>query len=544
MSRLPRSPSPRLGAITVASLALAACVLALAVPTAGASELSEGRLVPYIIGGQEASTAQFPWQVYVQSVFVENGQLIVGSCGGSILSPTEILTAAHCTDAEGTTIKRPASEFAVVAGDSNLNERPLPATAQERSVASIRTHPYYTPLPDIKDDAAVLTLTEPLTLSPEKDAQAIGLAGATPPGGTAMTVSGYGKQEGAEGAAPNGKLYSTTLTAISSDACRNAVGEFNSAVLLCAAGPSSATCQGDSGGPLVEGSPAVEVGLVDIGGQGCPVNSPDGFTNVTAPEVRAFIEGSETPPVAARPTSPPAIKWLGAAPVDFSTLTCEPGAWNGSPSFTYTFQAENASAQALQSGPSNVFSPPSALVGVPVVCIVQASNPGGVTTYRSGTTPPVALDTAPPSAAITALKCSGQACALSITASDPNALALTLQATGTYTATVKCPKKKTQKKKKKGKKPAKAPVCHAPRTVKMSLRAIAPGAYQATVSHLPYGKPITFTVAVADVAGLRPAKAPARSTVLHPPPRKTKGKSNQGKKNSGGGVGPIGLSSG
>ena len=145
------------------------------------------------------------------------------------------------------------------------------------------------------------------------------------------------------------------------------MGEFNSAVLLCAAGPSSATCQGDSGGPLVEGSPAVEVGLVDIGAQGLPGRTrPTCFTNVAAPEVRGVHRRQRNPSrrraaelrtcdqVASEPR-----RWTSAR------VTCEPGAWSGSPSFTYTFEAENASAQVLQSGPSNVFAPPSAARGGP-----------------------------------------------------------------------------------------------------------------------------------------------------------------------------------
>ena len=67
---------------------------------------------------------------------------------------------------------------------------------------------------------------------------------------------------------------------------------------------------------------------------------------------------------------------------------------------TYNFQVDNASQQLLQSGPGNVSIPRAACVGPPIVCIVQASNPGGVSTLRSGTTPPLAPDTAPPSASI------------------------------------------------------------------------------------------------------------------------------------------------
>jgi len=525
-------------------LALALCAFSLSPSPAGAAA-APAPLVPYIVGGQEASMAQFPWQVFL----LREGEGSAAACGGSIISPTKILTAAHCVDHEGSTATYPAADFLVVSGDSNVEAATLPPTAQLKLVASVRAHPYYTPLPAtpggsavVKDDVAVLTLTTPLTLSPEEDAQAIGLAGADPAAGTPLTVSGYGKEEGAESAAPNGKLYSTTLAAMSAEACAKELGPVNSAVLLCAVSSNSSTCQGDSGGPLVDGSPSLEVGIVDIGGKNCPVGGTGGFTNVAAPEVRVFIEGSETPPFAARPTASPELKWAGAAPVDFGTLTCEPGAWNGSPALTYTFQAETVAEQVLQSGPSNVFSVPSALVGVPIGCIVQASNPGGVTTDGAGPSPPVASDTAAPSAAITAVKCSGQACTLSITASDPNAVALTLQATGSYTATVKCPKKKS--KAKKAKKAAKAAVCHAEKTVKLALKALAPGAYQATVSHLPYGKRITFTVAVTNAAGLRPVKTPVSATILHLPPKNKKGKHNGGGGSGGGGVGPIGLSSG
>ena len=167
-------------------------------------------------------------------------------------------------------------------------------------------------------------------------------------------------------------------------------------MLLCAISSSSSTCRGDSGGPLTEGSPAVQVGVVDFGLQGCPANRPDGFTNVAAPEVRAFIEGNESPPVAARPAVPPLIRSVGAGPVDFSPLTCEPGAWSGSPSFSYTFQVEDASLRVLQSGPSNVYVPPSNLIDLPLVCIVQAANSGGVSTYRSATSPPIRGRYGPP----------------------------------------------------------------------------------------------------------------------------------------------------
>ncbi len=485
-----------------------------------------GQLVPQIVGGQKASIEQFPWQVYVEGgPFEEDGKVFTTSCGGSILSPTQILTAAHCTDVEGTTTPEPAGKYAILAGDS-FDDLPS-ATMQIIGVESIRRDPLYKTSPT-SDDVAILTLTKALELSPEKHAQAISLVptGATPAPGTTLSISGYGKEVGAESEQPNGEFFSTTLTTISSDACREAVS-VNSAVLLCAVSPTSSTCQGDSGGPLTEGnSPAVQVGIVDFGAKECPVGVPDVFTNVAAPEIRAFIEGSESPPVAARPTSPPVLEPAGVAPVDFGPLTCEPGSWNGSPTFSYTIQEENSSAAVLQSGPGNVFTPPSSLVGAPLVCIVQASNPGGVTTARSATTPAIAADTAPPATKLGALTCKLQACTLAFTATDPNGVALSEQASAAYSVVTKCPKKK---KKKHGKKPVKQPVCHKTQTVPMALSTGTAGAFQAAVSRLPYGESITFIVDISNAAGLQ-ATPLSTSRILHRPKPKPKKKPKKKKK--------------
>jgi hypothetical protein len=498
---------------------------------AGGSLVPQGPVVPQIIGGQQASISQFPWQVFVLLYAVEEGKELKGSCGGSILNSTTILTAAHCVDHEGTTKSYPASDVTVIAGASEVLVETFeahPPSRQAVAVSSFRTDPYYTASPEVKDDVAVLTLKEPLILEPAKNTAAIPLVapGATPAPGTPLSISGYGKEEGAESSLPNGKLYSTTLTAISSDACRKLTGEINSAVLLCAESATSSTCQGDSGGPLTEGNPAVEVGTVDFGGKECPVGQPVAFTNLAAPEVRDFIEGSESPPVAARPTSPPILKPAGATPVDFGPMTCEPGAWNGSPTFTYTIQEENSSAAVLQSGPGNIFTPPSSLVGAPLVCIVQASNPGGVTTARSATTPVIAADTAPPATKLGALTCKLQACTLAFIATDPNGVALSEQASAAYSVVTKCPKKK---KKKHSKKPVKQPVCHKTQTVPMTVTAGAAGAFQAAVSRLPYAESITFVVDISNAAALQ-ATPLSTHTTLHKPKPKPKKKPKKKKK--------------
>jgi hypothetical protein len=126
MSRLLSAPSRRLTALAGATLALVACVLAVQAHPAGAATPNEARFVPFIVGGQEASISQFPWQVFVLLKAEGTG----AACGGSILNATTILTAAHCVDHEGTTITYPAADFVVAAGDSNVDAEVIPPLLQ------------------------------------------------------------------------------------------------------------------------------------------------------------------------------------------------------------------------------------------------------------------------------------------------------------------------------------------------------------------------------------------------------------------------------
>lgn len=484
-----------------------------------------GGFVPDIVGGQQSSISQFPWQVFVLAE-IEPG--IAVTCGGSILDATHVLTAAHCVDHEGTTASYPASSFEVLAGASEvlsllMSGKP-PAGAQLVGVASLRTHPYYQPLsssasstPETKDDVAVLTLGKPLELAAAANAQAIGLvaAGATPAPGTALSISGYGKENGAEGVSPDGKLYSTSLTALSSDSCRQALGA-NSAVLLCAQSSTSTTCQGDSGGPLTQGTPAVEVGIVDFGRSECPVNTPDVFTNIAAPEVRAFIEGSQEPPVAARLLSAPALRPVGTAPVDYSPLSCEPGGWSGAPSFSYTFQTESSSPVVLQSGPSDVYLPQSNVVGGEIVCVVQAANAGGVTTARSAGAV-LQNDVSPPVASFSgAPRCHLQSCTLAIRASDPNAVALSVRASASYAVASRCPRRRRSG--------HRHVVCHITRTVALATSPTGAGRYSALATRLPYGEAIRFSARASNAASLTQEDAAVQGVTLHRPKAKKKKK--------------------
>lgn len=50
----------------------------------------------YIIGGQDASAEQFPWQVSIRDESASDPSAKEHICGGALILPNWVLTASHC----------------------------------------------------------------------------------------------------------------------------------------------------------------------------------------------------------------------------------------------------------------------------------------------------------------------------------------------------------------------------------------------------------------------------------------------------------------
>lgn len=335
------------------------------------SDLLDARAA--IVGGSPISIEQAPWQVVVIA-FISGTEALL--CGGSILDETEILTAAHCVVNPSSKVEIPPDDIVIGAGAENIEFEPEQVTL----ASGVRVHPYYNPnaaLP-APDDVAVLQLESSLVF--DRDVQSIAPISAGSPlaEGTAVHLTGFGRQHPEEEL--NGRLYGIGMTLGSSREC----GGEDNALLLCASSPDGSLCFGDSGSGLtLPATPATLVGVTDtvqvIDGKPCLPGAMGGFVNLAAPEIRDFVfEGNESPPRAARGGGAA----MRGVPVVGQTLSCEPGVWSNSPTFTYVFIDGNDGA-VIQEGSSSTYALTAADIGRSILCELLATNAGGTGVART-----------------------------------------------------------------------------------------------------------------------------------------------------------------
>ncbi|XP_017482029.1 PREDICTED: trypsin-1 [Rhagoletis zephyria] len=185
-----------------------------------------------IIGGQYALSGQFPHQVSLQL----RGR---HHCGGSLISPSWIITAAHCTYGQN------PSQIRAVVGTTDL----LAGDGKSFNIANIIIHPQYNP--KTQDyDLSLIQLTELVPLDDNIGTIALADMETNHAADTVATISGFG--------AINGNLEMPTrlkyaeVQLWSRDFCnpQNIPGITDR--MVCAGHPSGqvGACQGDSGGPL------------------------------------------------------------------------------------------------------------------------------------------------------------------------------------------------------------------------------------------------------------------------------------------------------
>lgn len=257
----------------VAALALAAA--AAVIPLASPAPAATGGV---IIGGHSADIAQSPWTVALSSRDRFGGTRAGQFCGGAVIAPTLVLTAAHCMSplVLGRSSHR-VRDLKVIANRGDL----LSTKGEEIRVSKTWINPKYTAATNV-GDFAVLTLATALPQSSVIRMAASGDSAYAP--GTDAEVYGWGDTSGGGDYALS--LRSAGVNVLADAACEraypgNADGTYAAATMLCAGAAEGGrdACQGDSGGPLV--AQGRLIGLVSWGsGCGQP-GSPGVYTRVS-----------------------------------------------------------------------------------------------------------------------------------------------------------------------------------------------------------------------------------------------------------------------
>lgn len=196
-----------------------------------------------IIGGQKVGQGQDTFVVYI---LVDQGSQFI-QCGGSLITPVYVLTAAHCVQNEQG-IVQPASSFSLVIGSADLNKL---KGANLRGVTKVTRHPAWNPQ-TFANDAALLRLDAEVPADIASPVAMVGVGQtAYDVAGTLVDVAGWGLTNSGS---TTKKLHQTTLTMVGDAGCQafyaTAPQEFDPAIMLCAGATNRDSCQGDSGGPL------------------------------------------------------------------------------------------------------------------------------------------------------------------------------------------------------------------------------------------------------------------------------------------------------
>ncbi|XP_032076271.1 transmembrane protease serine 3 [Thamnophis elegans] len=190
---------------------------------------------PRIVGGNVSLLQQWPWQASLQF----QGYHL---CGGSVITPRWIVTAAHCVY----DLYLPGA-WSVHVGLVILEESPV----NPYLVDKIIYHKNYKPK-TMKNDIALIKLATPLALNGLIEPICLPNFGEHFPEGKMCWISGWGATE--EGGDTSETMKYAGVPLISNKVCNHGevYGGIVASSMLCAGYLKGGidTCQGDSGGPL------------------------------------------------------------------------------------------------------------------------------------------------------------------------------------------------------------------------------------------------------------------------------------------------------
>jgi len=205
-----------------------------------------------IIGGTLAPVNSYPW--FAQALKSNNGW---AGCGGSLVTPEYVLTAAHCfDDPKVVTAKYRIGAFCNFSGNCGQ-------VSQTVNVAKKYVHEGYNSV-TANNDFALMKLASRVTVTnPVKMDQGT-ISPNYPSGYRNLWTLGFGNMNNGGSSFPN-NLYHVELAHVPQATCNANYGGDILPSMICASNPGKDSCEGDSGGPFYDKNVQTLVGVVSWG---------------------------------------------------------------------------------------------------------------------------------------------------------------------------------------------------------------------------------------------------------------------------------------